>query len=77
MSEFVIECPSCGISHAWLELFKGNFSAAYRAHPMFYFPPMLLIYLCLKRPIVSRRFDTVVLCFLGACYLARYIFKII
>lgn len=73
---FGVECPSCGLSHAWLELIKGNFSSAYRTHPMFYFPPMLLIYPCLEHPVVSRRFDAVALCVLGACYLAIYILKI-
>ena len=70
-----IECPSCGLSRAWLALLHGNISEAFSFHPMFFFPPMLLFYCCKNRPIISRHLDITILSLLGIAYIVLYFIK--
>ena len=72
---FGFECPSCGISHAWLFALKGDFAAAFSMHPLFFFPPLLLIYCALNKPILSKKADALTLMVLGFGYLTLYITK--
>ena len=38
---FKISCPGCGMTRAWVSLFKLDFAAAFRYHPMFWSVPIL------------------------------------
>ena len=38
---FKISCPGCGMTRAWISIFKFDFSAAFRYHPMFWSVPIL------------------------------------
>ena len=74
---FGFECPSCGLSRAWLAVLNGNFAAAFSYHPMFWFPPAALLWCCTKKAIVSKRFDLSVLAVLGVIYFLIYLVKIL
>lgn len=76
-NNFGFECPSCGLSRAWLFAIKGDFPSAFSMHPMFFYPPLLLIYLTLKRPVCSRKVDIFILSVLGLMYIALYLFKLL
>ena len=39
-----IPCPGCGLSRAWLAVFRLDFQAAFRRHPMFWSVPVLMAY---------------------------------
>lgn len=38
-----IPCPGCGLTRAWLSLLRGDFSGAFRAHPLFWTLPFLVL----------------------------------
>lgn len=38
---FKISCPGCGMTRAWVSLFKLDFVMAFRFHPMFWSVPIL------------------------------------
>lgn len=69
---FGVECPSCGISRAWFALLRGRVREAFEYHPMFWFPPLLLIYLCHDKQLVGKVFDIAVPAVLLAIYFAVY-----
>lgn len=69
---FGIECPSCGVSRAWLALLKGDIVGAFGYHPMFWCPPFLILCLCRDKYIVGKAFDITIMCILLAAYFAVY-----
>lgn len=71
-----ISCPSCGLSKAWLALLHGNIAEAFSIHPMFFFAPMLMLYCCKNRPIISRHVDIAILSLLGIAYIVLYFIKL-
>ena len=38
-----IPCPGCGMTRAWLSLLRGDFAGAFRAHPLFWTLPFLVL----------------------------------
>ena len=36
-----ISCPGCGMTRAWISIFKLDLAAAFRYHPMFWSVPIL------------------------------------
>ncbi len=39
---FGIDCPSCGLSRAYICFFQGRFSEAFSYHPLFLFIPIII-----------------------------------
>ena len=39
---FGVSCPGCGMTRAFLRLFRLDFSGAFRAHPLFWTVPIIL-----------------------------------
>lgn len=74
---FGVECPSCGISRAWLAVFRGDFAVAFRYHPMFWYPPLIALYCCLRRCVFGKRADWIILGAAAVGYIALYIVKLI
>jgi len=74
---FGIICPSCGISRAWLAVFRGQLKSAIRLHPMFWFPPAVLFYCCRTKPLISKKADWWIIALLGATYFTLYLIKLI
>lgn len=49
-----IPCPGCGLSRAAAALFRLDFAAALRYHPMIYvLPPVVLMVLFRKKPLLG------------------------
>ena len=40
---FGISCPGCGLTRAWLQVFRGQFSEALHYHPLFWLAPLVLL----------------------------------
>ncbi len=40
---FNVTCPACGVTHAWIYLFQGKFSAAFKSN--FLFLPLTILFL--------------------------------
>lgn len=38
-----ISCAGCGMTRAWLSLFRFNFSTAFHYHPLFWLPALIII----------------------------------
>jgi drug/metabolite transporter (DMT)-like permease len=48
-------CPGCGMTRAYLHLFKGDLAGAFYFHPLFWLiPPLLLLVIFWKKPVVQR-----------------------
>lgn len=73
---FGISCPSCGLTRAYNALLCGDVLLAYRLHPMFYLPPLLIFYCCTKGFVISKRADLVLIAVLVVAYFAVYFMKI-
>ncbi len=48
-------CPSCGITRAYLALFKADFSMAFFMHPLFWILPIILILYIIKPNFFSNK----------------------
>lgn len=62
---FGIPCPGCGMTRAWLALLRGDFSAAFRWHPLFWLAPVLAL---LISGVLDRKYPKItqiafILCF--------------
>lgn len=42
---FGVPCPGCGMTRAWLSVFRGQLTAAFAHHPLFRTVPLLYGYL--------------------------------
>lgn len=73
---FGFECPSCGLSRAYLAVFHGDFAAALEYHPMFWYPPLAALYCCLRRSVFTKRVDAVLLGAATVGYIVLYAVKL-
>ena len=52
---FHIDCPTCGVTRAWLSLFKGDINMAFYYHP--FFIPLTIMFLVLVHIVpITKRF---------------------
>jgi hypothetical protein len=45
---FGVPCPGCGMTRAYLAVFNLDFAAAFHMHPLFLYPPILIIAIAVK-----------------------------
>lgn len=74
-----VSCPGCGMTRAYWSLLHLDFSAAFKNHPLFPLPPLLLLLFLLKEEgkLPKRAYDAAVWIFCGlflAVWLLRMIF---
>lgn len=43
-----ISCAGCGMSRAWLSVLRLDMAGAFRYHPLFFLPPVVLVVILLK-----------------------------
>ena len=55
-----ISCAGCGMSRAYISLFKGDISMAFYYHPLFILPPILLFSIVFRNRIGSKLFKTII-----------------
>lgn len=52
---FHVECPTCGVTRAWIYLFHGDINKAFNMHPLFI--PLTLMFLILVHIVpITKRF---------------------
>ena len=54
-----IPCPGCGMTRAWVQFFRGNIREAFRFHPLFPLPVVLLGLWPLKGRMSNRMWNGV------------------
>ena len=69
-----ISCPGCGMTRAWISVFRADFSAAFAYHPLFLTMIPAVIVILFRKRIPKRLFNglTWVLIFL---FLAVYLYR--
>ena len=71
-----ISCAGCGMTRAWISLFKMDIQGAFYYHPLFFLPAIYLLLFIFKDKISYKIFIWVVA--LGVfAFLATYIFRIL
>ncbi len=71
-----IPCFSCGMSRAWLAVFRLDFAEAFTYHPMFWAVPvvaMLYLFVGQKTP----KWCKILYCLLAAAYVLCYLVRLL
>lgn len=50
-----VSCPGCGMTRAWLSVFRLDFAAAFDFHPIFWIVPLVALFMLLKKRIPALR----------------------
>lgn len=75
---FHIPCPGCGMTRAWLSLLRGDLSAAFLYHPLFWTAPLLYGYVLFNgKPFANRWLNRAGLLLLAAGFIALEIFRLL
>ena len=70
-----IPCPGCGMTRAWRSFFQGDLRNAFRFHPLFWLPAVLLVLWPFRRKLSARTWDalmTVLIVLVLAVWLLRF-----
>ncbi|MBN1623217.1 MAG: DUF2752 domain-containing protein [Clostridia bacterium] len=70
-----LPCPSCGMTRAYISLFKGNIANAFFMHPLFPLVPVIMILLIVSR--YRKKHFTKTYIALGFIFLITYIIRMI
>ena len=71
-----ISCAGCGMSRAWLSVLRLDMAGAFRYHPLFFLPPVVLVVILLKSKInikVYKIFMFTIVAAFGIVYRYRMI----
>lgn len=71
-----VPCPSCGMSRAYLSLFRGDLSQAFYYHPLF-FIPIGIIFVMNKKLRSNKKLFNVLIYTSISLLLVVYIFRLI
>ena len=73
-----ISCAGCGMSRAWLSVLRLDMAGAFRYHPLFFLPPVVLVVILLKSKINIKIYKiiifTIILMF-AIIYICRLIWS--
>ena len=73
-----IPCPGCGMSRAWLQVFRLDLAQAVHYHPMFWIVPILAVYILYDgKPIRNSKVNSILLILLLSGFFLCYIFRLI
>ncbi|MDO4913953.1 MAG: DUF2752 domain-containing protein [Bifidobacteriaceae bacterium] len=72
-----VSCPGCGMTRAWLSVFRLDFNAAWHYHPLFWSIPIILLvcYLRYKGRIPSKIYN-ILLCVAMIMFLSVYLLRL-
>lgn len=70
---FGITCPGCGMTRAYISLLKGDISAAFGYHFMFWSVPILLIYVFFGEKLLSKTFHKILLGIIAIGFIVNWI----
>lgn len=65
-----IPCPSCGISRAIISFFNGNITMAFKYHPLFWMPFVVVLIIILNKKYYKEILIGVIIIFCGV-YITR------
>lgn len=68
-----ISCAGCGMSRAWMAVFRGDFAAAYSFHPLFWLPCAAAVLYAARRKIPVRIYKG---CWIGVVMLAMSVYLV-
>ena len=69
-----ISCAGCGMSRAWIALLHFNIHEAFMYHPLFFLPPVVVIFMLLKYKINIRFYKRVMFTRAGA-FVIVYLYR--
>jgi hypothetical protein len=72
-----IPCPTCGMTRAWLAIFRGNLPAAFAWHPLFFIVPLVPLYLFLRRYLPQKRPDKAAVILLAVLFARVYLLRML
>ncbi len=70
---FGITCPGCGMTRAYISLLKGDISAAFGYHFMFWSVPILLIYVFFGEKLLIKTFHKILLGIIAIGFIVNWI----
>ncbi|MBQ3573415.1 MAG: DUF2752 domain-containing protein [Clostridia bacterium] len=75
---FGIECPGCGMTRAYLALFRLDFKSAFEHHPMFWSVPIIFLCILFDGKIFKNKvLNYLLISAIGCGFLINYILRII
>lgn len=72
-----ISCAGCGMTRAYLELFKLNFHEAFHYHPLFFCPIIFVIAYILTKFGFPAKYAKAIYCIIAVLFLGVYIFRML
>ncbi|MEG1287531.1 MAG: DUF2752 domain-containing protein [Clostridium sp.] len=81
MKTFIgVPCPGCGMTRAWIEAISGNFSEAFRFHPLFLAAPILIVLIMIRIKEVNSKYSKVIdisIVVIIVLFILVYIFRMV
>jgi len=74
---FGFPCPGCGMTRAWIALFKGELTQAFYYHPLFWTAPLLIaaIVIYIRKP--KYKWNKILLISICILYIVVYVIRVI
>lgn len=71
-----ISCLGCGMTRAYISLLKGNISAAFGYHPMFWSVPILFYYFIFTKKLLAKKIHIIILTLIAIGFIVNWLAKI-
>lgn len=69
-----ISCAGCGMSRAWIALLHFNIHEAFMYHPLFFLPPVVVIFMILKSKI-NIKFYKIFMFTMAGAFVIVYLYR--
>lgn len=69
-----ISCAGCGMSRAWIALLHFNIHEAFMYHPLFFLPPVVVIFMLLKSKI-NIKFYKIFMFTMAGAFVIVYLYR--
>lgn len=69
-----ISCAGCGMSRAWIALLHFNIHEAFMYHPLFFLPPVVVIFMLLKSK-VNIKFYKIFMFTMAGAFVIVYLYR--
>lgn len=70
-------CPGCGMTRAVDAALHFDIAGAFSHHMMFWSVPVIIVYLFLDSPVISKKADRIILISIGIGFLINWIFALL
>lgn len=71
-----ISCAGCGMTRAWLSVFRLDFKSAFYYHPLFWMPIVFIVVFLLKKHINEKAYRTILLTLIAVCVII-YLYRLV